>query len=244
ALGGRCVMRGPKLDTKSPSFAVTPITPPTFHGMPVNAANPDVSKIDNTSPRIVFEGPKSARPSMNFQPASTGDARKSPKSLFAMTGVPFATISSSKSCRISAKCMLGCGPTPSVNGLQMMQCNLGAAVEPHVHSGSADSNRGVAKHRMMLPCAIAHAPRQHRIELDRDASGETDLPTMRVPAQHDAEPRMGRLLIDFGGVRQENRKCVTRDFGCRLFDIVDTVKMRIVDAGQIYALNAALDYDR
>src|SRR5262245_35795548 len=172
--------------------------------MPVNAANPDVSKIDITSPRIVFEGPKSARPSVNLQPASSGHARKSPKSLFAMTGVPFATINSSRSCKISAICMLCCGPTQSINGLQMVQCDLGTAVEPHVHSGSADSDRGVAKHRIMLPCALAHASRQHSIELNRDAPGETDLPTMRVPAQHDAEPRMGRLLIDFGRVRQEN----------------------------------------
>src|SRR6516165_9288211 len=128
-----------------------------------------------------------------------------------MTGVPFATSSSSKSCKISAKCMLCSGPTQSVNGLQMVQCDLRTAVEPHVHSGSADSDRGVAKHRIMLPCALAHAPGQHGIELDRDASGETDLPTMRVPAQHDAEPCIGRLLIDFGRVRQENRECVKWD---------------------------------
>ena len=57
---------------------------------------------------------------------------------------------------------------------------------------------------MMLPCTSTHAPGQHGVEVDGDAAWETDLAPMGVPAQHDIETCMGRLPIDFRGVRQKD----------------------------------------
>jgi hypothetical protein len=46
---------------------------------------------------------------------------------------------------------------------------------------------------------------------------------------------VGGLAINLRGVGQQNRKSVGRNGGGRLFDIIDSIVMRIVDIGQIDA---------
>src|SRR5579883_2944787 len=72
---------------------------------PMSAAPSDVTTMASTTPRMVFEWPSRGRPSRNLAPPSSGRARRSPSSHFAITGVPFASASSTMSCRTVQGCI-------------------------------------------------------------------------------------------------------------------------------------------
>jgi len=109
-LEAKFILRFTKLENKSPTIASVPTTAPTFHDKPMIGATADVITIARTSPRIVFEGPNKGRPSKNLIPPSHGQAIKSPKTLFAITGIPFANVNNAKHCRIIMGCILASTP--------------------------------------------------------------------------------------------------------------------------------------
>ena len=74
---------------------------PTFHFNPTNGAKVDVTKIESTTPRSVFEGPNSGLPSRKSRLPSTGAAKALRKTFAAITGVPLATVSRAKSWAIN-----------------------------------------------------------------------------------------------------------------------------------------------
>ena len=71
-LAGRRKRRFRKLEKRSPAIAALPTTAPIFHSNPTIGAHADVTKIDNTTPRIVFYGPSKCRPSKYLTPQSRG----------------------------------------------------------------------------------------------------------------------------------------------------------------------------
>ena len=78
-----------------------------------------------------------------------------------------------------------------------MERNFGEAVEPNHDDTRSRTNRRVAEHIVVLPGSRAHAPGQHRIESDGNGAREANLPSVRMAAQEQIEPGMGRLAIDF-----------------------------------------------
>jgi hypothetical protein len=60
-LEGRFILRFKKLEKRSPVMAIIATTTPIFHSSPINGANAVVVMVENTIPRIVFEGPKRGR---------------------------------------------------------------------------------------------------------------------------------------------------------------------------------------
>ena len=61
---------------------------------------------------------------------------------------------------------------------------------------------------------------------------------MGMAAQEQIEPGMRSLPVNFRRVRQENSESVLWDLLRGLFDVVDPIIMRVVDAGQVDALIA------
>ena len=61
-----------KLEKRSPAIAALPTTAPIFHSNPTIGAHADVTRIDSTTPRIVFDGPSRCRPSRYLIPKSSG----------------------------------------------------------------------------------------------------------------------------------------------------------------------------
>ena len=76
-------------------------------------------------------------------------------------------------------------------------------------------------------------------ERQRDRPRQADLTAMGMTAQHQVKTGMGRLAIDFRRMRQQDRKRAMRDLRRRLFDVVDTVIVRVVDAGKVQDLAVA-----
>ena len=121
--------------------------------------------------------------------------------------------------------------TARSNALEVMEGNFRKTINPNGNDRGSDSNRRVTHHVAVFPRPGAHIPWQNRIQTDRDRPGQTDLASVGVAAQKQIETGMCSLTIDFRCVRQEDREPVFRNFGCRLFDVVDPVIVSIVDAG-------------
>ena len=122
-----------------------------------------------------------------------------------------------------------------------MQSNFGRAIETHGKDARSRTYRGVAGHVLVLPGASAHPSRQHRLQFDRNRPGQADLASVRMPAQHQIEIGVGSLAINLGCVRQQHRKCTLRDLQRSLFDVVDPIKVRVINSRQIDALIATCD---
>src|SRR5580693_1457764 len=94
---------------------------------------------------------------------------------------------------------------------------------------------------MILPGARSHIPREGRIERDGSRTRKTDLTAVGVPAEHQVEPSMSGVSINFWGMREQNGKPIVWNVGGRLFDVVDSVIVRVIDSGQIDAVAPARD---
>jgi len=104
-LEGSFILRFKKLEKRSPVMAIIATTTPIFHSSPINGANAVVNMIENKIPRIVFEDPKRGCRSKKMTPPSRDWAKSLPDSFFTITGIPFATVSRTSSCRINIGCM-------------------------------------------------------------------------------------------------------------------------------------------
>src|SRR4029077_13633072 len=88
----------------------------------------------------------------------------------------------------------------------MVQGNFRRAIETHGNDARACTNGSVAGQIGVLPRSSPHPPWQHRLELDGNGSGETNLTAVRVSAQHQIKVGMGSLTIDRRCVRQQDRE--------------------------------------
>src|SRR3989344_637722 len=93
-LGGRPSRRLTKLEVRSPSMDRAEIRAPSIHSYPSALAASAVAMRDNTTPRMVLEGPNSGRPSRNFAPPSSGYLNEAPKIFLPRIGAPLAMASS------------------------------------------------------------------------------------------------------------------------------------------------------
>src|SRR3954453_15116187 len=59
---------------------------------------------------------------------------------------------------------------------------------------------------------------------------------MRMSAQYDIEPSVGSLPIDFGRMREQNRKDMIGDIGSGPLDVINSIIMGVVDPGKIDVL--------
>ena len=66
---------------------------------------------------------------------------------------------------------------------------------------------------------------------------------MGVATQQKVESGVRCLPINFGSMRQQDREGFVRNPGSRLLDIVDPVKVRIVNAGDMNVVTFALKND-
>src|ERR1700687_1945303 len=112
-----------------------------------------------------------------------------------------------------------------------VQGDLGWTVEAYGHDARSSTHRRVADHVVMLPGPSPHPSRQRRPERDRDPSRQADLAAVGMAAQHQIEIGVGRLAINFRGVRQQNRELTIRYLQRRFFDVVHPIEMRVVDSG-------------
>ena len=64
---------------------------------------------------------------------------------------------------------------------------------------------------------------------------------MGVSAEKQAKVGIGCLLVYLRCVRQQNRKIPAGDSGRRLLNVVDAIKMRVVDTSEVNALIATLN---
>src|SRR5215831_6437468 len=120
----------------------------------------------------------------------------------------------------------------------MMQGNFRRTVEPYRNNGPPNPRRGVAAHIAVFPRPRAHAPRQRRIESDRNCAGQTNLSAMSMSAEQHIEIGMRSLAIDLGGVREQYRKFVGGDLRHGLLNIVEPVVVGVIDTDQMDALTA------
>jgi hypothetical protein len=81
---------------------------------------------------------------------------------------------------------------------------------------------------------------KHRIQCDRNAAGQTDLSTVGVPVEKQVKIGVRGLLIYFRCMRQENRKAAQGDSRRGLLNIVDPIKMGVIDAGEIRWLSRSM----
>ncbi len=95
--------------------------------------------------------------------------------------------------------------------LQIVQRDLGRAIEPHGHDGRSRADGRVSVHCMVPPGARAQSPGQDRIERYGNAAGQADLPAMGVTAQEQVEAGMSSLAVDLGGVRKQNGELLMWD---------------------------------
>src|SRR3954453_16192562 len=112
------------------------------------------------------------------------------------------------------------------------------AIQSDWQYAGAGAYRRVAGHPAVMPGAGAHRSRQYRFQPDRKPAGQAELAAMRMPAQHHIEMFPRSLLVDFGRMRQQNRKRVLGNLRRGLPDIVGPVEMRVVDPGEIDGLIA------
>src|SRR5262245_8853894 len=121
----------------------------------------------------------------------------------------------------------------------MMQGNFWKAIDAHGNYSASHADRRVTYHLTVMPWPRTHMPWQNRTKGDWNRPGQTDLTTMGMASQKQIKAGMCSLAVNFGCMRQQNRKCVVWNFGRCLLDVVDPVVMGIVDAGQVNRLVAA-----
>ena len=114
-----------------------------------------------------------------------------------------------------------------------MQGNFGKTINANRNYRASHTDRGVAYHVTVFPWPRTHMPRQNRTKGDWNRPGQTDLTTVGMATEKQIEAGMCSLAINFRCMRQQDRKSVVRNFGCCLFDVVDPIVVRIVDAGQV-----------
>src|SRR5579862_7363281 len=122
-----------------------------------------------------------------------------------------------------------------------MKGDLGRAIETDRHDRGADADGGVTGHLAILPCAGPERSRKDRIERDRNAARQADLAAMRMPGEQQTKPRMRGLRINFWRMGEQYRELVMRDRARGLLDIVNTVKMCVVDPCKVNSFFLALD---
>ena len=66
---------------------------------------------------------------------------------------------------------------------------------------------------------------------------------MSVAAQQEIESGVRCLPINFGSMRQQDREALLRNPGSRLLDIVDPVKVRIINPGDMNMVAFTLKND-
>src|ERR1700688_2355300 len=117
-----------------------------------------------------------------------------------------------------------------------MQRDLWGAIVPHRNHARACTNGRVADHITVLPWTGPNMTWKDRRQSNRNAPGKADLPAMGVPAEEQAKVSIGSLLIDLRCVRQQDRKIPEGDSGRSLLNVIDAIKMRIIDPGWVNAL--------
>src|SRR4051794_37211020 len=122
-----------------------------------------------------------------------------------------------------------------------MQRDLRQAIKADWYDTRADTARGVAGHPAIGPRPRDDPSRHHAAANYRHATGQADLATMSMAAEHQVETRMRRLPIDLRRMRHQDRTFAGWNLGGCLLDVVGTEIMRIVDPGDMDCLIAALN---
>src|SRR6202051_1071579 len=91
-----------------------------------------------------------------------------------------------------------------------MQGDFRRTVKAHRNDAGSCAHRGVAAHVVILPGSRPHSSWQHRLQLNGNRSGQTDLTTVCMSAQQQIKIGMSRLAIDFRCVGQQYRKLTLR----------------------------------
>src|SRR5205814_400333 len=79
-------------------------------------------------------------------------------------------------------------------------------------------------------------------QCDRDRTRQTDLTAVGMPAQQQVESSVGGLAINPRSVRQQNRKAIGWNVLSCLLDVIDPIKVRVIDTGQINIVAASRDW--
>src|SRR5450759_4183078 len=101
--------------------------------------------------------------------------------------------------------------SPPLARKKAVQGDFRWTVETNRNDARSSTHRGVASHVVILPSSCPHPSRQYCIKYDRNRSWQTDLATVRMPAQQQIKIGMSRLAIYFRCMRQEDREFVFRD---------------------------------
>src|SRR5262245_40654576 len=121
----------------------------------------------------------------------------------------------------------------------MMESNFWKAIKADRNYSASHADRGVTYHFTVTPWPRTHVPWQNRTKGDWNGPRQTDLTTVGMATHKQIEPGMCSLAVDFRCMRQQNRKRDVWNFGRRLFDVVDPIVVRIVNAGQVNRFVAA-----
>ena len=146
-LGGMPRRRLIKLDNRSPAMDAAANKAPISNGYPINIAPTEVTTIEETIPRIVFDAPNHGRPSKNNLPASRGSAMRAPSNFFTTTGVPLANSNKNKILIISSTfktTILNSRAAGYRTCSHLDRCNRRANLHPGFHSA-----RPVFYHRQL-----------------------------------------------------------------------------------------------
>ena len=106
----------------------------------------------------------------------------------------------------------------------MVQGNFRRAIEAHGNDARACTNGSIAGHIAVLPRPSPHPSWQHRLELDGNGSGETNLTAVGVSAQHQIKVGMGSLTVDLRCVRQQDRELTAGYRESGFFNVVHLKK--------------------
>ena len=82
---------------------------------------------------------------------------------------------------------------------------------------------------------------ENGVQRNRNATGKADLSPVCASAEEQAEIGVGSLLIDLWGMRQEDGESFYRDSCCRLLNIIDAIKVCIINAGEVNSVIAAFN---
>src|SRR5215510_371761 len=127
------------------------------------------------------------------------------------------------------------GPLRSLDvthaALEMMQRNFRKTINADGNDRCPNTDRGITHHVAMFPRSRPHMPRQNRIKSDWDRPRQTDLTSVGMAAHKQIKTAMCSLPVDFRRMGQKDRESIVGNFGCGLFNIVDSIVVRIVDAG-------------
>src|SRR5262245_26271201 len=123
----------------------------------------------------------------------------------------------------------------------MMEGDFWRAVKADGNDSASHANRGVTYHLTITPWPRTHMPWQNRTKSDWDGPRQTDLTSVGMATQKQIEASMCSLTVNFRCMRQQNRERAIWNSGRCLFDVVDPIVVRIVNAGQVNRFIAARD---